>query len=87
MSWKAMDYDDRKNIGVYPDEMSMAQDLREKYSPGAHFIVENDDGREFEAFLDDVTVKIVTSPSLAFVENEDMYADPEYRPSDGKSSW
>ena len=82
MSWKAFEYDSRKQIGVYPDEMSMAAALRRAYEPGYHFIVENDDGREFEAFMDTSTVKIVSSPSLALAENEDMYADPDYRPSE-----
>ena len=82
MSWKAYEYDTRKSIGVYPDEMGMARDLREQYPPGARFIVENDDGREFEAFMDAATVRIVSGPRLAVVENEDMYADPNYSPSD-----
>ena len=82
MSWKAMEYDSREEIGVYPDEMSMAQDIREKYDPGFRLIVENDDGREFEAFRDVDTVKIVSGPKLAEVENDDMYDDPNYRPSD-----
>ncbi len=84
MSWKAYEYDSRKDIGVFADEMSMARALRENYSPGDRFIVENDDGREFEAFLDESTVKIVRAPSLAFEENEDMYTDPNYSPSDNR---
>lgn len=84
MSWKAWEYDERTEIGVYRDEMSMAADLRGKYEPGARFIVENDDGREFEAFMDTATVKIVTSPSLAETENDDMYDEPGYSPSDGQ---
>ncbi len=82
MSWKAFEYDSRKTIGIYPDEMSMAKALREQYAEGAHFIVENDDGREFEAFMDTATVKIVSEPSLAATENDDMYADENYSPSD-----
>lgn len=82
MSWKAYEYDSRKRIGVYPDEMSMAAALREQYAPGFHFIVENDDGKELEAFMGASTVKIVSYPPLALVENEDMYADASYRPSD-----
>ena len=82
MSWKALEYDSRKTIGVYPDEMSMAQALRGQYAEGAKFIVENDDGREFEAFMDTGTVRIVSAPSLAATENDDMYNDENYSPSD-----
>lgn len=82
MSWKAYEYDSRKPIGAYPDEMTMAADLRGKYEPGFRLIVENDDGREFEAFMDAPTVKIVTGPSLALEENNDMYDDENYRPQE-----
>ena len=81
MSWKAYEYDDRRMIGTYPDEMAMAQALRKGYAQGARFIVENDDGREFEAFMD-TTVRIVSGPPLALLENEDMYADENYSPRD-----
>lgn len=80
MSWKAYEYDSRELIGVYPDEMSMAQDVRNKYRPVYHLIVENDDGAQFEAFRDEVTVKIVTDPPLAVTQNEDVYDDPGYSP-------
>ncbi|MCC8193733.1 MAG: hypothetical protein LIP28_03705 [Deltaproteobacteria bacterium] len=82
MSWKAYEYDSRKVIGVFPDEMTMARTLRETYAPGDTFIVENDDGREFEAVMDTSTVKILSGHTLVLDENDDMYADPGYTPSD-----
>lgn len=82
MSWTAYEFDSKKKIGVYPTEMDMAAALRAAYEPGRRFVVENDDGREFEAFMDTATVRVVTDPPVAEAENDDVYADPLYRPSD-----
>lgn len=82
MSWKAYEYYSRKTIGTYRDEMTMARDLRGQYAPGDRFIVENDDGAEFEAFMDEATVKIVSVPKLAVTEDEDVFEDATYSPSD-----
>lgn len=80
MSWKAYEFENKKQIGEYPDEMAMSLWLREHYRPGARFVVENDDGAQFEAVRDAHVVKIILSPSLSEIENEELHDDENYSP-------
>ena len=69
MGWKAMEFYTRKEIGAYPDAESMAEDLR-WYGKGFRFILDDGEGKEFEAVMDDAAMKIVSDSPLVVYERD-----------------
>ena len=80
MSWKAYNFESREDLGTYPDEMAMSLDMRERFPAGTRLVVENDDGAQYEAFIDTDVVKIVLDPPLSMTETAHAHEDENYSP-------